>query len=289
MKKMINKKSIALACILISGMSILSCYEKFDEESYNPPFTISGFTSADEIAPSSLIAYWSFDGSLAESVSGTSADNNGTSFVNGFKGQAVKFNVADKSYLTFPSNSSITGLGSFTISFWVNPTLVDSDGNQQIDGILGLVNISNPTSFWGNIDWFVENGSSATSAKIVAHITNSTGETWMNVSNYNGLFGNWTSHTLTYNAATSKFTYYINGSSKSTADAGGWTGPITFANSGPMVFGAVHFQTDPTLSNHGNEPWASWLTGSMDEVRIYNTALSAEEVNALVVLQGKGK
>jgi len=56
-----------------------------------------------------------------------------------------------------------------------------------------------------------------------------------------------------------------------------------------MVFGCVQFQTDPSLTNHGPESWASWLTGSLDEVRIYNKALTAEEVNALVVLQGKGK
>lgn len=285
---MINKKMIALSCILFAGVSILSCYDKFEPESYNPPFTISGFTSADEIAPANLVGYWGFDGSLIESVTGNAADNSGTSFVNGFKGQAAKFNVTDKAYITHTPGASITGMGSFTISFWVNPTLIDTDGNGQIDGILGFVNLSNATGFWGNIDWFVENGSTATSAKVVAHIVNSTGETWMNVSNYSGLFGNWTNHTLTYNSATSKFTYYINGASKATADAG-WTGPITFTNSGKLVFGTVHFQTTPTLANHGTEPWASWLTGSMDEIRIYNAALTPEEVNALVVLQGKGK
>lgn len=289
MKTTINNKITALSFILIAGLSVLSCFDKFEPESYNPPFTISGFTSSEEIASDNLVGYWSFDGTLNNSVSGETAENSGASFVNGFKGQAVQFNVADKSYLTYDAGSAITGMGSFTISFWVNPTLVDADANGSIDGILGLVNLSNPDAFWGNIDWFVENGSTATSAKVVAHITNSTGETWMNVSNYNGLFGNWTHHALTYNAATSKFTYYINGAAKSTADAGGWTGPITFANSGPMVFGTVHFQTTPSLANHGNEPWASWLTGSMDEVRIYNAALTQEELTALVVLQGKGK
>jgi hypothetical protein len=56
------------------------------------------------------------------------------------------------------------------------------------------------------------------------------------------------------------------------------------------VLGAVQFQTTPSLTtSHGSEPWASWLTGSLDEVRVYNTPLTQEEVNALVVLQGKGK
>jgi hypothetical protein len=56
-----------------------------------------------------------------------------------------------------------------------------------------------------------------------------------------------------------------------------------------MVLGAVQFQTTPSLTNHGIEPWANWLTGSIDELRIYNAALTPTEVGALVVLQGKGK
>ena len=68
-----------------------------------------------------------------------------------------------------------------------------------------------------------------------------------------------------------------------------WTGPIAFENSGPMVFGTVQFQTSPSLTTHGPEDWASHLTGTIDEVRVYNKALNEGDINALVVLQGKGK
>jgi hypothetical protein len=93
---------------------------------------------------------------------------------------------------------------------------------------------------------------------------------------------------LTYDATTSKFYYYVNGSLMVSADAG-WTGALQLTGSGPMVFGTVQFQTDPSIGCCGNQGWASYLTGQMDEVRIYNKALTAIEVNALVVLQGKGK
>jgi hypothetical protein len=285
----ITKKIFSLAFIAIAGSTVLSCYEKFDPESYNPPFTISGFTSVDEIAPGNLVGYWSFDGTLADAVSNDEASNSGASFVNGFKGQALDFDVANKSYATFDPSTEITGMGSFTISFWVNPTFIDADASGSIDGIIGFVNLSKPDGFWGNIDWFIENGSNPSSAKIVAHITNSTGETWMNVSNDPGLFDAWSSHTLTYDEGTSTFKYYINGGLKTTATASGWTGPITFVNSGPLVFGTVQFQTDPSIGCCGNQGWASYLTGSMDEIRIYDKALTAEEINAMVVLQGKGK
>lgn len=283
------KRKIAIYILsVISLLTVISCFDEFDPNSYKPVFTINGFSATDEIKISSLVAYWPFDGSLKEEKSGVSGENSGTTFVNGFKGQALNLNVANKSYITFDPGSAITGLQSFTISFWVNPVFVDQNSDNGIDGILGLVNLSNPAGFWGNIDWFVENGSNPNAAKIVAHVVSGSGETWMNVSNYKGLFNAWSNHTLTYDATTSKFTYYINGSVGTTANAG-WSGPIQFVGSGPMVFGAVQFQTTPSIGCCGNQPWASYLTGQLDEVRIYNTALSSDEVRALVVLQGKGK
>lgn len=288
MKLLINHKQRVIYLILLMAISITGCYDKFDPSSYAPEFKIGGFSAVDQIQPNSVVAYWSFDGNLKESVSGNAASNSGTSFINGFKNQAVSLDVANKSYLTFNPSASITGLQSFTISFWVNPTFVDSNSDGGIDGIIGFVNLSNPTGFWGNLDWFVENGSNPNAAKIVTHITSAGKETWMSVEGYKGLFGAWSSHTLTYDAATSKFTYYINGSVAKSADAG-WTGNISFVGSGPMVFGAVQFQTNPSIGCCGNQPWASYLTGTMDEIRIYNKALTSAEVNALVVLQGKGK
>jgi len=70
----------------------------------------------------------------------------------------------------------------------------------------------------------------------------------------------------------------------------GWTGAIQFPSVGPLVFGTVQFMTTPSsTTTHGAEPWASYLTGVMDEIRIYNKALSASDLQAMVALQGKGK
>jgi hypothetical protein len=286
MTRSIKKYSVMAG--VMTSLLLISCYEKFDPESYKPDFEISGFSSTDEIQAANLVAYWPFDGSLNDEVSGSEADNVGTTFTGGFKGQAIKGNVNDKSYVTFDPGSSITGLQSFTISFWVNPTFVDDNSDNGIDGILGLVNISKPDDFWGNLDWFVENGSNPSGSTIKIHIRSGGNETWVVASGVTNFFGKWSSHTVTYNAATSKFKYYINGSSVVTADAA-WTGSISFVNPGPMVFGCVQFQTTPSIGCCGNQPWASYLTGEMDEIRIYKSALTDTEVNALVVLQGKGK
>lgn len=291
--KMKKKYAIIGSVVLLAGTLLTSCYKEFDPASYAPAFTISGFSAASEIKPSNLVGYWAFDGDLNNSVTGTAASNNKTTFVNGFEGKAVSMDVANKSYITMdPTSPLTTGLGSFSISFWVNPTFVDANGDGGIDGILGLVNLSNTAGFWGNIDWFVENGSNPTAATVKIHLTNDTKDTWVVKSGITGFFGSWTNQTLTYDASTSQITYYINGSAVTTVLAKDvpWSGPMTFTNSGAWVLGCVQFQTTPSLTSvTGAQDWASYLTGSMDELRIYNAALTPEEVNALVVLQGKGK
>lgn len=283
------RAATGIILLAVTAIFVSSCYDKFDPESYKPVFTVGGFSAVNEIEPNSLAAYWPFDGDLNEVVSGTEGTNKETSFVNGFQGEAVNFNATSQSYITFDEVDAITGLQDFTISFWMNPVFVDNDANNAVDGILGLVGLSNPDRFWGNIEWFIENGSNPDAAILKVILTNGNSqETDISVTNYKGLFGNWTSHTLTFNAATSTLTYYINGSTAATKTTP-WTGPITFANSGPVVMGTVQFQTTPSLTKHGPEDWAGYLTGAIDEVRIYNKALTPDQVNALVVLQGKGK
>lgn len=287
--KILNKKmGVAFLTMVIISLTLSSCYKNFDPKSYAPAFTINGFSSVSSIEPTSLVAYWAFDGSLIDSVSKANANNSGTSFANGFKGKGLSLDATSKSYVTFNPSASLTGLQSFTISYWVNPTFVDGGGN-SIAGILGLVNFSNTTGFWGNVDWFVENGSNKDAATLKAHITSKNGDTWVVVGNIQNFFGSWTSHTLTYDAATNTATYYINGSSVGTSSAS-WGGPITFTDPGPLVFGCVQFQTNPSLTSAtGSQGWASYLTGTMDEIRIYNKALTASQINSMVVLQAKGK
>jgi hypothetical protein len=158
-------------------------------------------------------------------------------------------------------------------------------------GIAGLVNLSNNSNFWGNIDMFFENGSTADAAKFRGHIVNNNGSTehWIVKDGLPAIFNNWTNLAISFDGATKVFKLYVNGSVVvNETDAG--FGTLNFANSGKLVFGTVQFMTVPSLtSSHGAESWASYMTGLLDEVRIYNKALTDNEVNALVKLEGRGK
>jgi len=57
-----------------------------------------------------------------------------------------------------------------------------------------------------------------------------------------------------------------------------------------IIFGTLQFQTTPSLGTAGgSQGWAGYLTGQLDEVRVYDVALSASDLKALIILQGKGK
>ena len=87
MKKFSINKSLLL--LIMGSMLLTSCYKKFDPKSYQPAFTVNGYTSTAEIGAGSLVGYWAFDGSYVDSISNTTGTSVGTSFTGGFKGQAL--------------------------------------------------------------------------------------------------------------------------------------------------------------------------------------------------------
>ncbi|MEO6284692.1 MAG: LamG domain-containing protein [Dyadobacter sp.] len=270
---------------VVSGFMLVSlsaCYEKFDPESYAPSVSIGGFTASNEIAAANLIAHFPFDGDYMDVISKTAGVNTGTTFANGLKGQAMK--GVKEGYVLFDPTASILGLKSFTMTYWVN-----SQSSTAAGGIIGLVGLSKKDGFWGNIETFFENGGTETDGIFKAHIQNDSTDTWVSKEGIVNLYNSWTHIALSYDATTSTFSIYINGSKTATSTVAKF-GNLKWKNPGKMVFGTVQFQTKPSLTTESKgEPWASYLTGLLDEVRIYNVALKDNEVDALVKLESRGK
>ena len=266
----------ALAVILLL---LSSCYKEFDAAGYAPALSIEGYTGAVEIAPGNLVAYWAFNGNLVDSISKNACVNSGTSTTGGIKGSALR--GADLSYALFSPGSAITGLKAFTITMWVNSSL-------NANGIVGLESLSNTKSFWGNLDIFFENGGNDTKAILKMHILSNTKEQWLGNYEVMNIWGKWTSIAMSYNGADT-FKVYVNGVKIDTKTNAGF-GPLQFTDAGQMVFGTSQFQTVPSLTSGATaQDWASYLTGGLDEVRIYNKALEEKDISALVKLEGRGK
>ncbi|MBN8720062.1 Concanavalin A-like lectin/glucanases superfamily protein [Hydrobacter penzbergensis] len=277
--KYINRQ---LLFSLIAGSSMLlsSCYKKFDPSSYAPALSIGGYTSAKSIAPGNLVGYWSFDNNVTDSVTNTAGTNVGVGFVNGIKGSAMQ--GGNNKYVLFNPGSGIQNLQSFTVTSWVNSP-------QNTNGIAGILDIANTNSFWGNLTIFFENGGTATNANLKVHVNNNGKDAWLGNYNITNAWNVWMNIAVSYDAASSTFKVFVNGSKIATQVVANF-GPLQFQNATKMVFGTVQFQTTPSLTSAtGSQPWASFMTGQLDEVRIYNKALAETDINALVKLEGRGK
>lgn len=276
-----KKSKIYLIVLALVSVGLSSCLKEFNPKSYAPPLVINGFTSSSEIEKASLAAYYSFNGTLVDSVSGTAGTNTGTTFTKGEVGQGLQ--GALNSYVTAVPSDKVKALNSFTISEWVNTPPPST-------GIIGIFTLANTTQFWGNIEIFIENGSDNTNGKIRVHIDQGGNDYTYAVDGVLNLFNVWKNITVTYDAPTGVCTLFVNGSKVNTGTAGSLVGDLNFQNVGDLVFGTVQFNTDPSqTSATGSQPWASYLTGQMDEVRVYNKVLSDNEIGALVALQGRGK
>lgn len=268
--------------LIVLGAALLgsSCYKKFDESSYQPPLDIGGFSNSKEIAPANLVGYWAFNGSLIDSVGGASGTNTGTSFSTGVKGQSLQ--GALNSYVLATPSTAVSGMHSFTMTYWVNSAPPST-------GIIGMVSLAKTDGFWGNIETFFENGSTNTNGRFRAHIQNGPTDAWISKDNIVNMHDKWTAIAISYDQLTGTFKLHVNGGSVYTNIVAGF-GPINFTNVGKLVFGCVQFQTTPSqTSATGAQGWASYLTGRLDEVRIYNKALNDNEINSLVLLEGRGK
>lgn len=271
---------VLLVVFAISSFTISSCYKKYDANSFAPALNIGGYTSARDIAASSLVGYWAFNGSLVDSVSNTTGTNAGATFTNGIKGQALQ--TTGNSYVTFNTTTAIQNLKSFTVSSWVYAP-------QNTTGIAGILDIANTNSFWGNLLIYFENGGTATSANLKIHVNNNGADAWLGNYVIQNPWNTWINIAVTYDAASSTFNVFVNGSKIATKTIANF-GNLVFQNATKMVFGTVQFQTTPSLTSAtGSQPWASYLNGQLDEVRIYNKALSETDLGSLIKLEGRGK
>jgi hypothetical protein len=282
MKKIQN----ILTALLLTGSALIftlsSCQKSFDPKSYAPtkPLpTFDGYSSSNEIEADSLIDYWNFNGTLTDSVSKLTGTAAGSSFGSGVEGQAYQGSLT--AYATCPSSPAIAALKSCSVSVWVNTT-------PPTTGLLDYFTLSNTANFWGNIEMFFDNGSTNTDAHVRIHLSQSgTDNTF--AAEVPGCFGAWVNLIFTYDIS-GACTLYLNGKSVATGTAGTLAGPLAFQNVGNVVFGCTQFMTNPSqTTGSGSQPWAAYLPGKIDQVRVYSKVISANEASALYSLENLGR
>ncbi|TDE01264.1 LamG-like jellyroll fold domain-containing protein [Flavobacterium hiemivividum] len=296
MKK--NKYIYLFTSVLVSQFFISCNEDSIDRVNSAIPYeSIGGYDNSDEIAASNLITKVSFENNITDSKNGIT-DGTGTavSYAPGIKGQAYK--GSSSSFIAYSTvASSLVSLKNITVSMWINTT-------PHTGGAQSLFMLPKTTDFWGNIFTMVEGTGPANTMLMKNHIQKDVTPSipWSGQFIEHGgsnllpnMFGSWKHVVWMYNGANSTYSMFIDGKKldlpasiakryASDPQTGG-VGYGDLANSNVSKFIIGGFQ------QHLGAPWSApdgWMlnyTGLMDEFRIYNAALTDNEVVALYKLE----
>jgi hypothetical protein len=288
-----------------------------------PPTNPGGYDSANQIA--GLSGYWSFNGTLFDSVNHVAGTNNGTTFTTGpLAGTQALQGNANGAFVLAGAGTTIPSMTSFTVALWMNSAQV-TNGAQAL---FQLMFDSAAAGGWPYLDVDAEGYNSASDSLNLKLYFFNDKNAWAGQSfqvYLDTAVGKWTQVVFTYNATNSTIQAYENG-----VAAGMFNfpygpsqsptpttvpGPITVygndpgaatgnPNSAPL-WGAPSFtattgiifdnwQTSTTPNSApgaANGPLGTWAVpyqGALYHFRVYNVALSASDVNSLYILEKSG-
>lgn len=297
-------KNISLLLLASSAMLWSSC-KKDGNPNHLPSVSpdtyagkVDGFSSSDEIYPTNLVAYWSFDNTLNEKFSNTGPTTSaGNSYITaGVKGQALALNNGYIYYANQFNAFKVAALKSFTVSTWVQ---ILNNGSKKTM----LFQLARPGMFNGNINFVLETNSRQASVTdaITIHptFTGQNGGTQDNLNTANGTFpflspkigsNVWAHIVITYDASTGIFQIWGNGVKIGVpAYQSRGTGNTVYNSFEPseVIFGG-NYNVIPGKSVSTDTSFGA-MTGSIDEVRVYNVALPDAFIVSLYKLGLAGK
>ena len=251
---------------------------------------IDGFTSSDEVYPQRLIAYWSFDDTKNELKTNTAPTltSNDAIIEGGVKGKALSLTGG---YLYFAKQFDafkIDALKSWSISVWVK---IKNNGSKRT---MLLQLAKKDSTVTGNINFTLNTQSYAATNDSILRInptfrtigggTQDNANTVLEKANLNG----WNHIVLTYEAATGVFNNWLNGVKVGNFPNRG-TGTSTFLSREPneFIIGSNYNGIPGKVA--GSDAAVAPMTGTIDELKIFNISIGEDVVKAMYKLGLAGK
>ena len=278
------KKMPILLLALIALLGVVSC------EKLNRPALPKNYPTDNPVTPTTPLRFFvnfdstsTADGQLnirfQDSISNYPCffPDPSISWTTGVHGTAMQ--GSSTALIHYVNANDFAASTSFSISFWIQATLAQKD-HVNADGLLAL---PSTTNFWSNVCIYADHeASTSDSMPLKFHFANGTGDNWdFQYSGPTGIpsmyDGNWHHIAFTYDQSIETATLYIDGaqfdqkSKEVIAFDGAATGFII--GGFQEMIGIFDTQADNT--------WQSGWPGGMDQVRLYNTALAASDVQAL--------
>jgi len=279
--KKINQFSVFTIAALSLGLFLNSC-----SKSENDPY--AGKTDPSTIATANLVAYFPLESESASISIGSgitySKKSGAASFVLGRRGNAYKGSTS-QAFLEYnlATANVFKNMSEYTYAVWIKCPA-------PVGGAASVFAVNGGNANMGNLNFIVESQSNADSLALKPYLYNST-TAWQGQDfwqfNKSFLSDKWVHIVSSYNKTTSTMAIYANGKLVNTS--------VRYADGvvdgvQPLL-GALTFGTDMTKINIGAWPklaagtatdsWMIYYPGLIDELRIYNKALSVTEVKAL--------
>jgi hypothetical protein len=215
------------------------------------PKTVAVTLTVAPPASSGVVGAWGFDETSGGSVADASGKGNTGTITGATRSTAGKFGGAlsfngTSDWVTVPDSSSLDLTSGMTIEAWIRPTAVGSAWRT-------VLLKEQPTGLIYSL--YAGNGS----GKPASHVFTNKDIGLNGVTNT--ALNAWTHLAATFDNATLRI--YVNGVQASTKTV---KGPLR-VSTGVLRIG-------------GNSIWSEWFAGLIDEVRVYNRALSASELQA---------
>jgi len=275
--------ALLFGAMLIGGLTLTSCDKDDDDDS-------NGKVNPSTIATANLVAYFPFDGNGNEKIASlTPTMMPNVTYVAGRRGQA--YQGADGAHLLYslPTESKLKSLTSFSVAVWFKSPLVTGDPEPTIFEIGKSDDL-----FWGNLKLALNRLSGTADSLQIKTFFLKTGAVWagQHISYSNTVFqiNRWMHLVFQYDETTSKFMIYKDGVKveTSTGVEDRWAagddvsprpklGALAFANADKINIGAWRPKSEGTAT----DAWMGWFLGNLDELRVYDKALTATEVKAL--------
>ncbi|MDR1225550.1 MAG: LamG domain-containing protein [Prevotellaceae bacterium] len=291
-------KWLYVAALAIGVAAFTAC----DDDDNNNNGNGGELTGPDAIAAENLMAHWAFDDTPNDQKGRQGTAVGSVTYVKGQRGKA--YQGAEASYIRFPysANDNLSQVTAYTIAFWVR--FVERAGADGIFSLSGGEVIttdgvaSAPADHWAAGLQIYQDGAKDSLTLRTTGNRNEFGLLWdpagkspMNVGS------SWYHFMVTYDNATSTKSHYVNG--KKCAEVANIVqvqkNPETglpavevplgdlkmhLREVGKENVGVIGSWANRVLS-YDLQDWQNTFRGQLDELRVYNRALTDTEVKAL--------
>jgi hypothetical protein len=301
MKNKINFYGFYIVCmLLIGGLAMTSCERDDDDDDPD-----DGRIDPSTIATANLIHHWAFENSPADEITGRGTATGNVSYVDGRRGMA--YQGAPDSYISWniELTDRIAQLDGFTLAMWMRAPRVDG-GPPMIFQVTG-------TEFLGALSFFQENAPEDNTVDSLELKVYFTKRDAMDKDNNPGWIGHdwrrsrqefvanlWFHFVTNYDPATSTAKVYVNGNYLFTTtgayddevryqgDPGGIGNPNQQPLLGNLNLALLEANNRGIIGSWANrrfgtaeDVWMKDYLGQIDELRVYDKALTDQEVSAL--------